>query len=115
MNTNFLFVSIVMLVILGVSGCVTGPNPYERTVIRMQHVSQMNSAIVENGLAALNCPPGYRVVKRYTDSGKNVYAEYKEEYGSGRRRQAAGLPRQEFEAGDATRGRGRVTCEKIRE
>ncbi len=93
------------------AGCA-GSNPYHDSTVRMQHASSMNTAIVNNAIATMQCPPGYQEVKNNVRIDKRVWSEYSEEIGG--RRSNTYFPRAEHDAGDQTRGDGRLKCERIK-
>ena len=96
------------------SGCSISTDPYHNSVVRVNNASRMNSGVVSGGVATLECPDGYVETDRDTSIGKRVWAEYEEEIGSGRNRSRLGFPSQKFEAGDVTRGKVDVKCEKVK-
>lgn len=108
----FTLALVALLAAYILSGCAT-QNPYVASAQRMGQASKMNTAIVNDSLSTLQCPKGYRIVGEDVRVEKKAYSEYREEIGGRGRRSNTYFPRAEHEAGDLSRGTGRLKCERI--
>ena len=111
-NPRLLFAlcfALTVFVLGNLGGCAIGPNAYKQAETRMYHASEMNTKVVNNALAANECPPGYREVDNVTKVSKIVTTSYREEvgrYDRGNRN----YPYIESEAEDRTHGKGEIKC-----
>ncbi|NCN11779.1 hypothetical protein GW937_00470 [Candidatus Kaiserbacteria bacterium] len=103
---------VFLLITFLVAGCAGSGNPYVDSSDRMYRASEMNTTIVNNSLATLQCPPGYKVSKEDVRVEKRVSSEYSEKIGG--RRSNTYFPRAEHSASDISRGDGRLKCERIK-